>query len=105
VGLRAQVSQEYSDTVPEGKVVSQNPKPQTLVPPGSAVQVVVSKGPAPVQVPYVQGKRLEEALRILSAAGLKAEVFGPKGAQWVLLQSPKPPTTVRRGSTVTLWVG
>ncbi len=104
-GLKAQVTQEYSDTVPEGRVISQSPKAGTFLPPGSTVRLVVSRGPAPVQVPDVEGKKLEDALRILSSAGLKASVSRLGPGNRVVYQLPPPGTTVRRGSTVQLWVG
>ncbi|MGC9054586.1 MAG: PASTA domain-containing protein, partial [Candidatus Hydrogenedens sp.] len=41
------ITREYSDTVPAGKVISQNPPAQTQVNSGSAVNLVVSKGAKP----------------------------------------------------------
>jgi len=38
------VTQEYSDTVPQGQVISQNPTAGTQVDKGSPVSLVVSKG-------------------------------------------------------------
>jgi hypothetical protein len=42
------VTQQSSDTVPAGNVISQSPSAGTSVSPGSAVNLVVSSGPAPV---------------------------------------------------------
>jgi len=41
------VTEEYSDTVPSGDVISQNPVANTVVDKGSAVNLVVSKGTEP----------------------------------------------------------
>jgi len=41
------VTEEYSDTVPSGDVISQNPVANTVVDEGSAVNLVVSKGTEP----------------------------------------------------------
>jgi len=41
------VTEEYSDTVPSGDVISQNPVANTVVDRGSAVNLVVSKGTEP----------------------------------------------------------
>ncbi|HUW62921.1 MAG TPA: SUMF1/EgtB/PvdO family nonheme iron enzyme [Candidatus Bathyarchaeia archaeon] len=44
------VTQEHSDTVPEGYVISQDPVAGTKVAPGSAVDLVVSLGPEMVRI-------------------------------------------------------
>jgi beta-lactam-binding protein with PASTA domain len=49
-GLSASVSGEYSDTVAEGYVISQNPSSGASVPEGSTVNLVVSLGKEEVQV-------------------------------------------------------
>ena len=41
------VTQQYSDTVPEGDVISQSPEAGTEVECGSTVDLVVSQGPEP----------------------------------------------------------
>ncbi len=67
-------SEEYSDTVPKGFVISQDPAPSTQLEKGSTVNVVISKGkkelppktvPVDVNIPYDQsagGK--EQMIRI-----------------------------------------
>jgi hypothetical protein len=40
------VGADFSDTVPEGVVISQQPAPDTIVQEGSSVDIVVSRGPA-----------------------------------------------------------
>jgi serine/threonine-protein kinase len=63
------------DTVPssedEGVVVAIRPEPGSGKPPGSSVTLVVSQGPASVEVPNVVGLRQDEARRLLDAAGLR----------------------------------
>ena len=49
------VTTASSSTVPSGSVISQSPTSGTLVLPGSAVNIVVSTGPAQVAVPNVVG--------------------------------------------------
>jgi eukaryotic-like serine/threonine-protein kinase len=46
--LSVQVSEEFSDDVAEGLVMSQSPEAGTEVQPGSSVVIVVSQGPEPV---------------------------------------------------------
>ncbi len=50
-GLRVNFTKEYSDTVEEGKVISQKPSPYTNVKKGSTVDVVISKGKKPEPKP------------------------------------------------------
>ncbi len=48
-GLAAgSAAQQFSETVPEGSVISQNPRGGASVPPDSAVDLVLSLGPEPV---------------------------------------------------------
>jgi eukaryotic-like serine/threonine-protein kinase len=102
-------TEEYSETVPSGQVVSSAPVAGEQLPPGTAVDVVVSRGQAPVEVPDVTGRPQDEASALLTAAGLTVElapepVFHdevPAGS--VVTQSPGP-SSVERGTPVTLTV-
>lgn len=60
----------YSEKVPAGNVVRQNPDARTLVKRGSGVTVVLSKGPQRVEVPELGGKTLPAAQAALSGSGL-----------------------------------
>lgn len=50
-----------SSTVPKGNVISQDPLPGFQAPPSSAVNLVISSGPALLAVPAVTGKTQSEA--------------------------------------------
>jgi len=50
------ISTANSASVPSGDVIEQSPLDGTLVPPGSAVAMTVSLGPAPILVPDVTGQ-------------------------------------------------
>lgn len=52
--LTAQVQEAYSDSVPSGSVISTNPAGGTMVNPGTAVMVIVSRGPQQVAPPPVE---------------------------------------------------
>ena len=85
------ITQEYSDTVPAGDVISQDPVGGTSVVINSAVDLVVSLGCLKVMVPSVVGMTEAEALSAITDAGLVIdityEVTGqPKG--YVVSQSP-----------------
>ena len=58
----------WSDTVPKGDVVSTSPKAGTTVRPDTAVDLVVSKGPAPVKLKDWVGKDSDDALAWFDAA-------------------------------------
>ena len=62
--------QEFSETVPAGYVISQDPQPGDLADQGSTVQVVVSLGAEAVSVPEVEGLTVEEAREALREARL-----------------------------------
>lgn len=103
------VTEEHSETVDAGKVISQFPAPDTQLRRDSAVNMVVSLGPAPVEVPSVVGKTEDEAVQLLEEAGLTAEVLPDRvnspdiqdGS--VAAQTPAS-GLADRGSTVTLTV-
>jgi beta-lactam-binding protein with PASTA domain len=50
------VTLDHSDSVAADGVISQSPAPGTLLPPGTAVSIVVSLGPAPAVVDPVEGE-------------------------------------------------
>lgn len=59
----------YSDTVPQGKVISQTPEGGTPVKKGDTVTYMVSQGTELVKVPDVTGKSESEARETLTNAG------------------------------------
>ena len=108
VGLRIEITQRRSNQSP-GNVLSQSPRPASVVMLGSVVEVVVDKAPSPVQVPSVQGKPVEDAVASLSDLGF-AVFFRTKGggatgkADKVLRQQPAAGEKVDPGTRVVLEV-
>ena len=100
-------TQQYSLTIPEGTVMTQNPAAGTAVPAGAAVSLLVSKGVPPV--PYVVGMTQVAASSAITAAGL---VVGTTTQQFslsvpagtVMGQNPVAGTAVALGSAVNLVV-
>ncbi|GCE75985.1 Stk1 family PASTA domain-containing Ser/Thr kinase [Cellulomonas biazotea] len=104
----------YDDTIPNGVVISATlpdgtpaePDAQTVR--DTAVSLVVSKGPAPVDVVSVVNESLESATATLTGLGLKvgtAEAFSDTvDAGFVISQNPPDKTELLRGDTVTLTV-
>ncbi len=94
----------FSDSVPAGEVIRQDPVAGEEAPRDSAVTVVVSKGPDVVEVPDVRGDDIEDAVRRLEALGFHVDVVGFRFDRPVRRQDPSPHEVVRRGETVTLYL-
>jgi beta-lactam-binding protein with PASTA domain len=103
------VTAANSDTVPAGNVISQSPGAATNVAPGSAVDLLVSTGPALITVPGVVGLAQSVAETAITNAGLTvgsvtttASNTIPAGD--VISQSPASGVEVAAGSSVDLVV-
>ena len=64
-----QINEQYSETVPQGRVLAIYPKFNTVVKPGTAVNFAVSKGKRPINVPDLTGKSYKDANRTLRKLG------------------------------------
>ncbi|MEU4389132.1 Stk1 family PASTA domain-containing Ser/Thr kinase [Kribbella sp. NPDC023855] len=64
-----EIRQAYSETVPAGRVIVFSPKFDTVMKPGDAVNLAISKGRKPIAVPDLTGKSIREATRTLRKAG------------------------------------
>ncbi len=103
------VSEEVSDKE-AGLVIRQNPAAGAEVTKGSAVDLVVSKGPPPKKIPSVIGDDLQTAADKLSAAGFRATstscyTTDSSRAGKVISQSPPAGSEAEEGATVALVVG
>lgn len=107
--LQVSVTEEFSDTVPAGTVISQDPTSGTLNL-GDTVTLVVSKGPELVTIPDgLVGGRIEDVRGQLEGLGLVVDEQGLIGSDgprigYVTGVSPGSGEQVRRGTTVTLTV-
>ena len=103
-------NEEYNAEVPEGFVISQDPKyiENYNVKEGSTITVVVSKGTEKTKVPNVEGKEEEEAIKLIEEAKLKAEVIEETSQTveegHVISQETDPDTEVSAGDTVKIHV-
>ena len=112
VGVVLVPTEEVSDTVPVGTIISQDPEPGTEVPKGSDVQVVVSTAPQLVTLPNVTCLSFGAAKAQLQGIGLVVVAGGtapllpecPNPSR-VAAMSPAAGTQVDVGSTVTLFIG
>ncbi len=104
------VKQEFSDTVEEGKVISQGVKEGTKVPEGTAISYVVSKGKEKkdVYIGNYSGMTEEDAKKKLEGKGVKVAVdyeYSDNTSKGVVTRTdPGNGSTVKSGSTVTIWV-
>ncbi|MEU1539925.1 Stk1 family PASTA domain-containing Ser/Thr kinase [Actinacidiphila glaucinigra] len=103
------VSREFSDEVPQGRVISTDPGSGASRRPDSAVSLVVSKG-VPVDTPDLLGQPLADARARLEEAGLRVKVdprrvFSDQADEGaVARQTPGANTRLAAGGTVTLTV-
>jgi beta-lactam-binding protein with PASTA domain/serine/threonine protein kinase len=98
---------KFDDSLPEGVVIAVDPKPGTEVKAGSTVTVTVSKGKAPITVPNVIGKNINEARTILQQLGLTVvEQYkdSDRGKDEVIAQSPTDGAGVERNAEIKLEV-
>ncbi|GAB2970146.1 Stk1 family PASTA domain-containing Ser/Thr kinase [Frigoribacterium salinisoli] len=104
---------EFSDEVPAGVVLRAAPQGEGPVVPGGTVDLVVSKGPAPVVLPDVRGQSIASATATLDDLGILVsydectnvlcEVLDGWRAVVVVEDTlPVAGTSVERGSTVRL---
>jgi serine/threonine-protein kinase len=102
------VDYEYSETVPEGRVISQDPAAGTLVLIGSSVDLVVSLGQSAL-VPGVIGQSEANAVSAINDASLEVgtvtyDYSDTVAAGLVISQDPVGGTLVPIGSSVDLVV-
>jgi eukaryotic-like serine/threonine-protein kinase len=105
-GLTGKVdSEEYSDDVADGDIISMDPPGGTTVHRGDEVSFVVSKGPELIEVPSVRGNGVDAARETLEGLGFHVETEdapGSLGLGFVFSQSPDAGEMVPPGSTITL---
>lgn len=107
-GLVVDSSEEYSDTVASGDVISQTPSSGTLYR-GDTVTLVVSRGPELVEVPRagVIAAGVDDARQTLEDLGFKVRVREDEaylGLGFVRRTDPPAGTMVPKGSTITLYL-
>jgi serine/threonine-protein kinase len=107
-GLKVEVSEQPSDDVPEGQVISQAPQAGVAVAKGSTVRLVVSSGPQQPTVPNVINQSEGEARAAIQGIGLGVDVAEQSSstiaAGNVIDQDPAPGTKVDPGTTVRIVV-
>jgi beta-lactam-binding protein with PASTA domain len=106
LGLKVALTPAFSDTVPAGRVISQDPLPQAEGHHrGDTVTLTISQGPELVEVPNVVNRPADEAIATLQAAGFVVKTGKPLGyavANRIFSQSEKAGSKIPKGSVITL---
>ncbi len=103
------VDRRYHDEVPEGHVIGQEPEAGSALLPGEVVEVSVSDGPQPIEVPSVRNEHVDDAVDELRALGFEVEVDRRGGIGAILQpgrvidQNPSPGAQRLPGWTITLF--
>ena len=103
-------TEAFSETVPEGSVISATVDGVAVgdnVLPGATVNIVVSSGPQQRRVPQLRGLTVEQATQLLGDLGLQIVVEDPVfddviPSGEIAVQSPALDTNVDRDSTITV---
>jgi eukaryotic-like serine/threonine-protein kinase len=107
-GFEVTVRKAWDDSTPRDHVVSQNPDGGTKLQEGSAVTIIVSKGPQPVEIPNVTGQAAADAKQALKTAGFTVktkEDFSNEVADGLVISTePGAGTKQPKGSMVTMIV-
>ena len=106
LGFELDVTEENSDEVPEGDVISQDPADGKGFR-DDVITLVVSKGPVLVTVPNVRTMSVEEATAALEEAGLKIAVEQTEffvGLNRVVRQSVDDGEAIPKGDTVIVYI-
>ena len=103
------VTEEYSDTVPAGQIMQQEPEAGTVLKAGETIRLVVSKGPQMTEMPNIIGFTQDAAIKELESRGLIASCFmvvndGSYAAGCVVSASEESGTKVEVGTVVTVYI-
>ena len=111
VGLTIEIAEERVDpTTPAGQIISQDPAATVMLPAGTAIRVVVSKGGPEVAIPNVEGQAVEAAQQVLVGAPfllnvtLAEETSSTIAKGRVIRTDPAIGSKVASGGNVTLIV-
>lgn len=98
------ITEEYSETVEKDIVLLTNPQPGESIKHDSPVDLVISKGRQPIEVPDITGKSTQEASKIIEDAGLTSQgtpAFSDSVERHhVISQDPQAGSNLYKGDTV-----
>ncbi|HWR40490.1 MAG TPA: Stk1 family PASTA domain-containing Ser/Thr kinase [Patescibacteria group bacterium] len=105
--LRVSLSEAYSDKIPAGHVISQQPEADTMVKEQRTIMLVISKGGEITNIPDLRGLTRQDAELQIKNSGLKLgrvdEQYSPDAvADNVISQNPRPPAQVSKGTAIDI---
>jgi len=105
-GLVVTTSEDFSTEYAEGLVISTTPGKGEKVDVGGTVNLVISKGPPPVEVPYLIDMLRDDAVYLLNNLGFEVVINEPAFTPLdrVISQDPSSGTMLPFGSTVTITI-
>lgn len=107
-GFAVQEEDRVISNKPAGTILSQTPQAGDQAASGSPIRVTVSGGKTGEKVPSVLGKKRENAVSVLEAAGFKVGsvtvVSDPAPEGTVMSQTPSPDATAPKGATIKITV-
>lgn len=99
---------QYSDSVPAGIIVAQEPMPESYADPNTVVEVYISDGPAEKTLPDLLGWEREAAITYLEAMGYRVSVIEVTVSNYergrVDAMSPAPGAWMTEGEEVALQI-
>ena len=106
-GFKVSTSEDFSDSVEAGRVISQSPAEGTGTR-GDVIELVVSSGPQMVEVPAVVGQPVDQAERTLRELGFHVEVVDlldapGHGREARVVRLDPPGGSQPHGTTLTLY--
>ena len=110
MGLKVgSITEQSSDSIAKGSVISTFPSPDTIAREGTIIDLVISTGKGAVTVPNVLGRRLGQAKDILERAGLRVGSIDyvcdvEKLFDIILSQNPRPGKSVPKSTAVNLTI-
>ena len=107
--LKLEVEEIASNEVEEGKIISQEPKPNTeKIKEGTSINIKVSKGPETAELPKLEGLSIEDARKTAEGLGitLKEETENSDKVQegYVIRQDTAVGSLVKSGDTVVVHI-
>jgi len=104
----AGTNEVFDELIPIGKVVSTEPVAGESVKRATPITVLISKGPAPVEVPPILGTLVTDATAVLANIGLTLEItleeFADSVAGTILTSDPLPGNVVPKATVIKVTV-
>ncbi len=102
-------SEDYSNTIPRGRIISQVPEPSDKVKKGRTINITISRGIKQILLPDLSGKEKAEGLATLQALDLEmgntVEVYSDRYDDGLVIATDPPKgTAVDEGDKISLLV-